>query len=96
MTLSSTKLPTILCSAVNTGVINALYHKNVIDHYEHPRNVGTLDKNDPNVGTGIVGSPACGDVMKLQIKVNPFTDVNHELRDEFATINRIRAVNPTD
>ena len=41
----------------------------VIDHYENPRNVGSLDKNDPNVGTGIVGAPACGDVMKLQIKV---------------------------
>lgn len=46
------------------------YHKNVIDHYENPRNVGSLDKNDPNVGTGIVGAPACGDVMKLQIKVS--------------------------
>uniref|UniRef100_A0AC34Q241 NIF system FeS cluster assembly NifU N-terminal domain-containing protein n=1 Tax=Panagrolaimus sp. JU765 TaxID=591449 RepID=A0AC34Q241_9BILA len=46
------------------------YHKNVIDHYENPRNVGSLDKNDPNVGTGIVGAPACGDVMKLQIKVD--------------------------
>ncbi|GMT23680.1 hypothetical protein PFISCL1PPCAC_14977, partial [Pristionchus fissidentatus] len=42
----------------------------VIDHYENPRNVGSLDKNDPNVGTGIVGAPACGDVMKLQIKVD--------------------------
>ena len=41
----------------------------MIDHYENPRNVGALDKNDPNVGTGIVGAPACGDVMKLQIKV---------------------------
>jgi hypothetical protein len=45
------------------------YHKNVIDHYEQPRNVGSFDKNDPNVGTGLVGAPACGDVMKLQIKV---------------------------
>ncbi|MFH4977006.1 hypothetical protein AB6A40_003715 [Gnathostoma spinigerum] len=48
----------------------ANYHEKVIDHYEHPRNVGSLDKNDPNVGTGIVGAPACGDVMKLQIKVD--------------------------
>uniref|UniRef100_A0A914W0Q7 NIF system FeS cluster assembly NifU N-terminal domain-containing protein n=1 Tax=Plectus sambesii TaxID=2011161 RepID=A0A914W0Q7_9BILA len=48
----------------------AAYHKNVIDHYENPRNVGAFDKNDPNVGTGIVGAPACGDVMKLQIKVD--------------------------
>ena len=45
------------------------YHEKVIDHYENPRNVGSLDKNDKNVGTGLVGAPACGDVMKLQIKV---------------------------
>ena len=45
------------------------YSTKVIDHYEHPRNVGSLDKSDENVGTGIVGAPACGDVMKLQIKV---------------------------
>src|SRR5580692_9223880 len=44
------------------------YSDKVIDHYENPRNVGTLDKNDPNVGTGLVGAPACGDVMRLQIK----------------------------
>jgi len=48
----------------------ALYHKNVIDHYENPRNVGSLDKSDQAVGTGLVGAPACGDVMKLQIKVD--------------------------
>jgi nitrogen fixation protein NifU and related proteins len=41
----------------------------VVDHYDNPRNVGKLDKDDPNVGTGLVGAPACGDVMKLQIKV---------------------------
>jgi len=46
------------------------YHDKVIDHYENPRNVGSLDKNDVNVGTGLVGAPACGDVMKLQIKVD--------------------------
>lgn len=46
------------------------YHDKVIDHYENPRNVGSLDKNDKNVGTGLVGAPACGDVMKLQIRVN--------------------------
>jgi len=45
------------------------YHERVVDHYENPRNVGSLDKNDPNVGTGLVGAPACGDVMKLQIRV---------------------------
>jgi len=46
------------------------YSNKVIDHYENPRNVGILDKNDENVGTGMVGAPACGDVMKLQIKVS--------------------------
>merc|ERR1712013_415433 len=49
------------------------YHENVIDHYENPRNVGSFDKKDPSVGTGLVGAPACGDVMKLQIKVNEKT-----------------------
>lgn len=47
-----------------------LYHEKVIDHYENPRNVGSLDKNDKDVGTGLVGAPACGDVMKLQVKVD--------------------------
>ena len=46
------------------------YKDKVIDHFEKPRNVGTLDKDDPEVGTGLVGAPACGDVMRLQIKVN--------------------------
>lgn len=46
------------------------YSDKVIDHYENPRNVGSLPKDDPTVGTGMVGAPACGDVMKLQIKVN--------------------------
>ncbi|MEY3046740.1 MAG: Fe-S cluster assembly scaffold IscU [Burkholderiaceae bacterium] len=46
------------------------YSEKVIDHYENPRNVGSLDKDDPTVGTGMVGAPACGDVMKLQIRVN--------------------------
>ena len=46
------------------------YSDKVIDHYENPRNVGALDKNDPSVGTGLVGAPACGDVMKLQLRVN--------------------------
>ncbi|XP_048411980.1 iron-sulfur cluster assembly enzyme ISCU, mitochondrial isoform X1 [Stegostoma tigrinum] len=48
----------------------AAYHKKVVDHYENPRNVGSLDKNAKNVGTGLVGAPACGDVMKLQIEVD--------------------------
>jgi nitrogen fixation protein NifU and related proteins len=46
------------------------YSEKVIDHYENPRNVGTLDKADPNVGTGLVGAPACGDVMRLQLKIS--------------------------
>ena len=51
------------------------YSEKVIEHYERPRNVGTMDKEDPNVGTGVVGAPECGDVMRLQIKVNPETGV---------------------
>ena len=53
------------------------YSNQVIDHYENPRNVGSFDKTDPSVGTGMVGAPACGDVMKLQIKV----DENGIIRD---------------
>lgn len=49
------------------------YSEKVLDHYENPRNVGSFDKADQTVGTGMVGAPACGDVMKLQIKVNPQT-----------------------
>jgi nitrogen fixation protein NifU and related proteins len=51
------------------------YSSKVIDHYENPRNVGSLPKEDINVGTGLVGAPECGDVMKLQVKVNPQTGV---------------------
>lgn len=51
------------------------YSDKVIDHYENPRNVGSLPKDDPNVGTGLVGAPECGDVMKLQVRVNPETGV---------------------
>jgi nitrogen fixation protein NifU and related proteins len=46
------------------------YSEKVIEHYENPKNVGTLDKEDPNVGTGLVGAPACGDVMRLQLKIS--------------------------
>ena len=56
------------------------YSDKVIEHYEQPRNVGTLDKEDPNVGTGLVGAPACGDVMRLQIRVNPETNVVEEAK----------------
>ena len=51
------------------------YSDKVIDHYENPRNVGSFDKSDVDVGTGMVGAPACGDVMKLQIKVNDVTGI---------------------
>lgn len=51
-------------------VLARTYHERVVDHYNNPRNVGSFDKNDPTVGTGLVGAPACGDVMKLQIKVD--------------------------
>ena len=51
------------------------YSDKVIDHFENPRNVGSFDKGDTHVGTGLVGAPACGDVMKLQIKVNPETGI---------------------
>ena len=56
------------------------YSEKVIEHYNNPRNVGSLDKNDKNVGTGLVGAPECGDVMKLQMKVNPDTRVIEEAK----------------
>ena len=52
------------------NTLKRFYHKNVINHFNNPKNVGKLDKTNPNVGTGIVGAPACGDVMKIQIKVD--------------------------
>ena len=56
------------------------YSDKVIDHYNNPRNVGSMDKNSSDVGTGLVGAPECGDVMKLQIKVNPQTNVIEEAK----------------
>ncbi len=56
------------------------YSEKVIDHYNNPRNVGTLDKANANVGTGLVGAPECGDVMRLQIQVNPETGVIEDAR----------------
>jgi nitrogen fixation NifU-like protein len=56
------------------------YSDKVVDHYKNPRNVGSLDKSDPSVGTGLVGAPECGDVMKLQMKVNPATRVIEEAK----------------
>lgn len=56
------------------------YSQKVLDHYNNPRNVGSFDKDDVTVGTGIVGAPECGDVLKLQIKVNPETGVIEDAR----------------
>src|ERR1043166_7232026 len=56
------------------------YSDKVVDHYNNPRNVGSLPKEDPNVGTGLVGAPECGDVMKLQMRINPDTQVIEEAR----------------
>jgi nitrogen fixation NifU-like protein len=56
------------------------YSEKVVEHYENPRNVGSFDKGDETVGTGMVGAPACGDVMKLQIKVNPATGLIEDAR----------------
>lgn len=65
-----------------TGIFSTVrfYHPKVIEHYQNPRNVGTMDKNLPNVGTGLVGAPACGDVMRLQIKVNDNTGVIEDVK----------------
>merc|ERR1712137_10403 len=68
--------------SLSQPLLVASYHEKVIDHYEKPRNVGSLDKNSVNVGTGLVGAPACGDVMKLQIQVDENgknTDIAKEL-----------------
>ena len=59
----------VRCTAIGLKQIRS-YHKNVIEHFERPKNVGSLDKNSKHVGTGLVGAPACGDVMKLQIEVD--------------------------
>lgn len=70
-----------------TGLRNApqitmtrFYHEKVIDHYQNPRNVGSLNKNDADVGTGLVGAPACGDVMRLQIKVDEATGIIQDVK----------------
>lgn len=61
-------------------VSKRMYHEKVLDHYQNPRNVGTLDKNDVNVGTGLVGAPACGDVMRLQISVDEKTGLIQDVK----------------
>jgi nitrogen fixation NifU-like protein len=69
--LSKVKFPFI--TVYSGGFLYMAYSTKVLEHYNNPRNVGSFDKDDPMVGTGIVGAPECGDVMKLQIKVNPLT-----------------------
>ena len=66
------------------------YSEKVIDHYNDPRNVGSLEKNDENTGTGLVGAPECGDVMKLQIQVNP--DTNEIVDAKFKTFGCVSAI----
>lgn len=56
------------------------YSKKLIEHFDNPRNIGTLDRDDPNVGTGLVGSPACGDMFQLQIQVNPDTKIVEDVK----------------
>ena len=64
------KLLNILYKSGSKRYGNRFYHSNILNHYNNPRNIGSLDKNNKNVGSGLVGAPACGDVMKLQIKVD--------------------------
>lgn len=66
-----TRAPRILVSSQQQPTQRRNYHEKVLDHYSNPRNVGSMSKNDADVGTGLVGAPACGDVMKLQIRVDP-------------------------
>ncbi|KAG0681322.1 iron-binding protein [Pichia californica] len=67
-------------SLLKTFEQSRAYHPKVIDHYQNPRNVGTMDKSLSNVGTGLVGAPACGDVMRLQIKVNDKTGIIEDVK----------------
>lgn len=87
--LSASVRPSIVCSArtASRGLAPAApvgavrsYHERVLDHYSKPRNVGSMDKNANDVGTGLVGAPACGDVMKLQIKVDPNTNTISDVK----------------
>ena len=69
-----------LRTPITTTATRRSYHEKVLDHYSSPRNVGSMSKTDTSVGTGLVGAPACGDVMKLQIKVNPETDTIEDVK----------------
>lgn len=78
--LSSTRTASrALAPATSVGAVRS-YHERVLDHYSKPRNVGSMDKNANDVGTGLVGAPACGDVMKLQIKVDPNTNTISDVK----------------
>lgn len=74
--LSATRQTTPLAATV----LKRNYHEKVLDHYSRPRNVGSMDKKDVDVGTGLVGAPACGDVMKLQIRVDPETNTISDVK----------------
>jgi Fe-S cluster assembly scaffold IscU len=76
-TLAST--PRVLAPAASVGAVRS-YHERVLDHYSKPRNVGSMNKADADVGTGLVGAPACGDVMKLQIRVDPNTNTISDVK----------------
>ncbi|TGZ81370.1 FeS cluster assembly scaffold IscU [Ascodesmis nigricans] len=74
-------LPRLTTAAARPSVIQSrAYHAKVLDHYSNPRNVGSMPKNDLNVGTGLVGAPACGDVMKLQIRVDPSSNTISDVK----------------
>ncbi|KAL7444919.1 hypothetical protein ACHAXM_009641 [Skeletonema potamos] len=72
MMMARASAPTVTAANTSSSLTQQRrnYHENIVEHYENPRNVGSLDKNSDDVGTGLVGAPACGDVMKLQIKVD--------------------------
>lgn len=73
--------PTVAQALTSTTVSNKrYYHEKVLDHYARPRNVGSMSKTDTDVGTGLVGAPACGDVMKLQIRVDPSTNTISDVK----------------
>ncbi|KAH6605481.1 nitrogen fixation [Trichoderma cornu-damae] len=72
--------PSRQLAPVASTVARRLYHEKVLDHYARPRNVGSMNKSDSDVGTGLVGAPACGDVMKLQIRVDPETQKISEVK----------------
>jgi len=78
--LSSVSVRSRQLPAAPVTVARRAYHEKVIDHYSRPRNVGSMPKSDTDVGTGLVGAPACGDVMKLQIRVDPDTNTISDVK----------------